>query len=104
MSPSTLRVTCTTDGHSAMAELLLTDEEVVNLTKRHKPTLQARILGKMGIPFQPHPTDPVLLVARDAARAWLMGDDLPEDAPPTPNIAGLRERRRKHGTSQKADR
>jgi uncharacterized protein DUF4224 len=51
--------------------LTLTPAEVAELTRRERPAAQARVLRALGIPFKPHPTDPVLIVSRAAAEAVL---------------------------------
>lgn len=49
--------------------LLLTDDELYQLTRRQSAAAQARVLTRLGVPFKTHPTDGVLLVSRAAAEA-----------------------------------
>ena len=51
--------------------MILTAQELVALTRRSSSAAQARVLRRLGIPYRAHPTDGVLLVARDAALAVL---------------------------------
>ena len=84
--------------------VILTDEELYAITKRGRPKVQARILKQLGIPFTIHPVDGVLLVARDAARSVLSGQEAANDAaPPAVNVDAIR-RRGKHGKAANAGR
>lgn len=51
--------------------MILTQDELASLTRRGRPTAQARVLRLLGVPFRPHPTDGVLLVSRAAAEKAL---------------------------------
>lgn len=55
--------------------MILSDADLVLLTHRARPSAQARVLRKMGIPFKVHPIDGGLQVARSAAEAYLGTDD-----------------------------
>ncbi len=61
--------------------MVLSASELVQLTRRERPTAQARVLRCLGIPFKIHPSDGVLLVAKDAAAAALAGAAAHEAAP-----------------------
>lgn len=56
---------------SAAGSLLLTASELADLTRRERPSAQARVLRALGVSFRAHPTDGILLVARSAAEAAL---------------------------------
>ena len=59
--------------------LMLSNQELVALTRRDRPTAQAKVLRVLGIPFRVHPTDGALLVSRTAAESVLANsstDDL----------------------------
>ena len=51
--------------------MILSPSDLAELTRRERPAAQARVLRRLGIPFKIHPSDGVLLVARDAAAAAL---------------------------------
>ena len=51
--------------------MTLTQDEIAALTRRNRPTAQARVLRLLGVPFRAHPTDGVLLVSRAAAEKAL---------------------------------
>jgi hypothetical protein len=51
--------------------VILTQAELITLTRRDRPTAQARVLRLLGVPFRPHPTDGILLVSRAAAEKAL---------------------------------
>ena len=51
--------------------MTLSPAEVAALTRRDRPTAQARVLRALGIPYREHPTDGVLIVARAAAEMAL---------------------------------
>jgi hypothetical protein len=51
--------------------MILTQDELAALTRRDRPTAQARVLRLLGVPFRPHPTDGILLVSRAAAEKAL---------------------------------
>jgi hypothetical protein len=51
--------------------VILTADEVVALTRRDRPTAQARVLRALGIPFRLHPSDLTVLVSRTAVEAAL---------------------------------
>ena len=69
--------------------LTLTDAELVAITKRDRPTAQARILRLLGVPFARHPVDGILLVDRNAASAVLTGKPA-QRAPAVVNVEGIR--------------
>jgi hypothetical protein len=46
--------------------VILTQDELVALTRRNRPTAQARVLRLLRVAFRTHPTDGVLLVSRAA--------------------------------------
>jgi hypothetical protein len=55
------------------------------------------VLQRLGIPFKIHPSDGVLLVAKDAATAALGGTAAPDVAPQFEvNVQAIRQ---KHGTA-----
>lgn len=75
--------------------MILTEDELREITRRERPAAQARVLRKLGIPFKAHPTDPVLLVDRDTARAALGANEAEPTAAPDRvewqvNVAALR--------------
>lgn len=77
--------------------MILSEHELREITRRERPAAQARVLRKLGIPFKPHPTDPVLLVDRDTARAALGSNEATPTAAPDGvewqvNVAALRGR------------
>lgn len=51
--------------------MILTQDEIAALTRRDRPTAQARVLRLLGVPFRAHPTDGVLLVSRVATEKAL---------------------------------
>jgi hypothetical protein len=53
--------------------LVLTPNELVAITRRERPSAQARVLRRMGVPFRVHPTDRVLQVPRGGIDAYLGG-------------------------------
>lgn len=80
--------------------LILSDEQLVALTHRQRPSAQARILQRLGIPFRYHPTDGGLLVSTAAAEAVIAGREVGAQAQSagelyTVNFDRLRERRGK---------
>jgi hypothetical protein len=50
----------------------LSDDELVEATRRARPSAQARVLGRMGVPFQKR-ADGSLLVSRSAIETALCG-------------------------------
>lgn len=56
--------------HGATA-VILTVAELLEITRRPRPSAQARVLRALGIPFRIHPIDGALLVDRETARAAL---------------------------------
>jgi hypothetical protein len=56
--------------------LTVTQDELAEVTRRDRPSAQARVLRRLGIPFRTHPTDGVLLVARDTVIKALGSDSL----------------------------
>lgn len=85
-----------------MSAATLSELELRELTRRQRPSAQAKILRALGVQFRTHPTDGVLLVAREAVRAAL--GVLPaaaNDEPPTSyavNVDAIRH----HGAKAKA--
>lgn len=61
---------------STQASMLLTEDELRQLTRRDRPTSQAKVLRALDIPFRKHPIDRNLLVCRSAAERAL-GLELP---------------------------
>ena len=53
-------------------QLHLTDDELLSLTHRRRPSAQARALQVMGVPYRTRP-DGTLLVSRTAAERALSG-------------------------------
>jgi hypothetical protein len=77
--------------------LILSPSDLAELTRRERPAAQARVLQRLGIPFKIHPSDGVLLVAKDAATAALVGLATPDVVPQLEvNVQAIRER---HGTA-----
>jgi hypothetical protein len=73
-----------------MTALLLTAEELVAITRRERPSAQARILRSLGVPFAAHP-DGSLLVSRASAEAVLRGEGAKgDDAPPAVNVDAIK--------------
>ncbi|TMH37144.1 MAG: DUF4224 domain-containing protein [Betaproteobacteria bacterium] len=56
---------------SPSTSIVLTPIDLEQITRRDRPTAQARILRLLGIPFVLHPTDGNLIVSRAAAEAVL---------------------------------
>ena len=77
--------------------MILSPSDLAELTRRERPAAQARVLRRLGIPFKIHPSDGVLLVAKDAATA-VLGDLAARDVVPQfeVNVQAIRER---HGTA-----
>ena len=65
--------------------MVLSASELLQLTRRERPTAQARVLRALGIPFREHPTDGVLLVSR-AAAAQALGASVQEAAGDTASV------------------
>lgn len=59
--------------------MILSDTELRAVTKRDRPSAQARVLRLLGIPFKFHPTDGGLVVSTAAAEAVLSGKEPPVD-------------------------
>ncbi|WP_431106701.1 DUF4224 domain-containing protein [Variovorax paradoxus] len=60
------------------APILLTPEELQRITKRTRPTAQARVLEHLGIPHLRHPIDGSVVVGREAAlKALTAATDTP---------------------------
>jgi len=82
----------------------LTEAELREFTRRERPSAQARVLERLGVPYRPHPTDGVLLVARESVRAALgvqpVAANDPSARPPAyvVDVAAIRS----HGTKAKA--
>lgn len=57
--------------------IILTSDQLIDLTRRKTPGAQARILRRLGIPYRAHPQDGVLLVPASAALS-VLGADLEE--------------------------
>jgi len=84
-------------------QLLLSASDLALLTRRERPAAQARVLRRLGIPFKIHPSDGVLLVARDAATAALGGEPAPDLVPQFEvNVQAIRERHGKAPHASKA--
>lgn len=73
--------------------VLLSSEELRELTRRDRPAAQARVLRALGVPFRAHPADGVLLVDREAARAAIGVTQAAANAEPvyTVNVQAIRE-------------
>ena len=56
---------------SPLTPLALTPADLEQITRRDRPTAQARIMRLLGIPFVVHKTDDNLIVSRAAAEAVL---------------------------------
>ncbi|WPH22271.1 DUF4224 domain-containing protein [Variovorax paradoxus] len=62
----------------ANAPMVLTPEELQRITKRTRPSAQARVLDHLGIPHLRHPIDGSVVAGRAAAlRALAAATDLP---------------------------
>ena len=59
--------------------LWLSDAEVADATHRRQPASQAKMLERMGVPYQRRP-DGTLLVGRTAMEAALAGSTMPAKA------------------------
>lgn len=57
----------------------LSDEELADATRRKRPSAQARVLARWGVPYRPRP-DGTLLVGRAALDAALAGTSRPTQA------------------------
>ena len=80
--------------------MILSPSDLADLTRRERPAAQARILRRLGIPFKIHPVDGVLLVAKEAVSAALVGVATTDTAPPLEvNFQAIRMR---HGTTPQA--
>ena len=74
---------------STMTAVLLTPDELVAITLRERPSAQARVLRRLGVPFLSHP-DGSLLVSRASVEAVLGGKAANDDAPPVVNVDLIR--------------
>ena len=83
------------------ATLLLSPDELRDLTRRDRPSAQARVLRALGVAFKPHPTDGILLVSRAAAESALGGNVEPTPAAPAEWDVDL-EAIRNHGKKSAA--
>ena len=83
-------------------QLILSASDLAELTRRERPTAQARVLRRLGIPYTIHPGDGVLLVARDAATAAL-GSVTTRDVVPQfeVNVEAIRSRHGKVSQTSK---
>jgi hypothetical protein len=54
-----------------LTTVILTPSDVEQITRRDRPTAQARVLRRLGIPFAVHPVDGNLIVSRAAAETAL---------------------------------
>lgn len=67
-----------TAPYAANEPLVLTPEELQRITKRTRPTAQARVLEHLGIPHLRHPIDGSVVAGRAAAlRALAVATDAP---------------------------
>jgi hypothetical protein len=83
--------------------LVLSPSDLVELTRRERPAAQARVLRHLGIPFKIHPSDGVLLVAKDAATAALGRMAAPDVVPQFEvNVRAIKERHGKAPQTSKA--
>ena len=83
--------------------MILSASDLSELTRRERPTAQARVLRRLGIPFKIHPSDGVLLVAKDAVIA-VLGGAATQDAVPEfeVNVQAIRERYGKAAQTSRA--
>ena len=83
--------------------MILSPSDLAELTRRERPAAQARVLQRLGIPFKIHPSDGVLLVAKDAVIAAL-GAAATDDVVPEfeVNVHALRERYGKAAPTSRA--
>jgi len=75
--------------------MLLSQDELVELTRRERPAAQARVLRQLGIPYRVHPSDGALLVSKAAAESALGAQAVEQPAELSPdayevNIEGIR--------------
>lgn len=71
--------------------MILTPEELIAITRRDRPSAQARVLRLLGVPFAVHPADGVLIVARAAVEERLrvkVGSDVAAEF--SVNLEGVR--------------
>ena len=84
--------------------VLLTADELLELTRRPRPSAQARVLRALQIPFRVHPIDGGLLVDRELARTAL-GVQLRMAANDEPEAVAVNlEAIRNHGKKARAKR
>lgn len=79
--------------------LTVTQDELAEVTRRDRPSAQARVLRRLGIPFRIHPTDGVLLVAREAVLKALRSDSLAADSDIGGEYVVNVDAIRRHGTA-----
>ncbi len=86
-----------------MTTLLLTSDELVAITRRERPSAQARVLRRMGVPFRVHPTDRVLQVPRHGIETYLGSKQLNTDEDAYGEyVVNIEALRAKHGTKAQA--
>ena len=84
--------------------MILTQIELLAITRRDRPSAQARVLKRLGIPFRVHPSDGILLVPRDAAKTALGGDVTPAANDPQAFEVNVNAMRSKRGQTTQAVR
>ena len=84
--------------------MILTQTELLAITRRDRPSAQARVLKRLGIPFRVHPSDGILLVARDVAKTALGGDVTPVANDPQAFEVNVNAMRSKRGQTTHAVR
>ncbi|GEM_PF-4929859 len=62
-----------------MTDLFLSDDELAAATARRRPTSQAKVLARWGVPYRRRP-DGTLLVGRAAFQAAISGIAAPQQA------------------------
>ena len=77
--------------------MILTSDEIAALTRRDRPTAQARVLRLLGIPFAVHPVDATVIVSRVAAEA-VLGAPV-GNVTPNPEVFEVNVKALRHGTS-----
>jgi hypothetical protein len=78
--------------------LTVTQDELAEITRRNRAFAQARVLRRLGIPFRIHPTDGVLLVARDAVLKALGSESSSAANDADPQYVVNVDAIRRHGT------
>lgn len=94
-----MRVPWLTSVVRGEAIVTLSLSELVALTRRDRPSAQARILRLLGIPFATHPVDGTLIVSRAAAEKMLGAVADASESTAEAYEVNLEAMRGHHGTS-----